>query len=115
MPFYVIDRIKNLLGNELNGKKLCIVGISYKANVSDLRQSPSLVLWKELEKQGAKVDFHDEIVDSFEGIKSSNLGENAFDLAIVAVRHSSLDINLLKKSAKIIFDCTGSIDGSYSF
>jgi UDP-N-acetyl-D-glucosamine dehydrogenase len=115
MPFYVIERIKNLLGNELNGKKLCIVGISYKANVSDLRQSPSLVLWKELEKQGAKVHFHDEIVDSFEGIKSSNLGENAFDLAIVAVRHSSLDINLLKKSAKIIFDCTGSIDSSYSF
>jgi UDP-N-acetyl-D-glucosamine dehydrogenase len=113
MPLYILERVKSLLGSNLAGKKICIVGLSYKADVSDLRQSPSLVLWKELEKQGATVAFHDEIVKVCEGIDSSALNGNNFDLSVVAIRHSNLDIDSLKKSAPIIFDCTGSIEGCY--
>jgi UDP-N-acetyl-D-glucosamine dehydrogenase len=113
MPLYILERVKSLLSSNLAGKKICIVGLSYKADVSDLRQSPSLVLWKELEKHGATVAFHDEIVKDYEGIDSSALNENNFDLSVVAIRHSNLDVNKLKKSAPIIFDCTGSIEGCY--
>jgi len=113
MPLYILERVKSLLSSNLAGKKICIVGLSYKADVSDLRQSPSLVLWAELEKQGATVAFHDDIVKVYEGIESSSLNENTYDLSVVAIRHSNLDVNKLKKSAPIIFDCTGSIEGCY--
>ena len=113
MPLYILGRVKSLLNNELGGKKVCITGLSYKADVSDLRESPSLVLWKELEKQGAKVSFHDEIVKVYEGVKSSSLIANAYDLSVVAIRHSDLDVDSLKKSAPIIFDCTASIEGCH--
>ena len=49
----------------------------------------------------------------YEGKKSTPLTQDAFDLVVVAVKHKHLDLNLLKKSSQIIFDCTGSIDGSY--
>jgi UDP-N-acetyl-D-glucosamine dehydrogenase len=110
MPLYILERIKSLLNNNLTGKKICIAGLSYKSDVSDLRQSPSLVLWRELEKQGSIVTFHDEIVKVFEDKNSTPLSVNAFDLVVVAIRHSNLDITALKKAASIIFDCTGSID-----
>jgi UDP-N-acetyl-D-glucosamine dehydrogenase len=113
MPLYILERVKSLLSSNLEGKKICIVGLSYKADVSDLRQSPSLVLWEELEKQGATVAFHDEIVKVHEDIDSSALNENNYDLSVVAIKHSNLDVNKLKKSAPIIFDCTGSIEGCY--
>ena len=113
MPFYILERIKSLLDDDLKDKKICIIGLSYKSDVSDLRQSPSLVLWQELEKQGVKVAFHDEIVKVYEGAESSSLTVNAYDLSVVAIRHSNLDIGSLKKSAPIIFDCTGSIEGCY--
>ncbi len=113
MPLYILERVKSLLSSNLKGKKICIIGLSYKADVSDLRQSPSLVLWQELEKQGVKVAFHDEIVKVYEGVESSALTANNYDLSVVAVRHSSLDITEVKKSAPIIFDCSGSIEGCY--
>jgi UDP-N-acetyl-D-glucosamine dehydrogenase len=113
MPLYILERIKSLLNNDLRGKEVCIVGLSYKPDVSDLRQSPSLVLWKELENQGAKVSFHDEIVKFYKNKKSSPLTINIYDLSVVAIRHTKLDIISLKQSAPIVFDCTGSIEGCY--
>ena len=113
MPLYILNRIKSLLDNDLKGKKICIVGLSYKADVTDLRQSPSLVLRKELKKQGAEVSFHDVVVKVYESETSSPLDLNTYDLSVVAVRHSNLDVNALKKSAPIIFDCTGSLEGCH--
>jgi len=115
MPRYVISRLKKIVGEPLEGKKVCIVGLSYKKDVTDIRQSPSLELWKELENQGCQVSFHDYLVGSFNGINSSNLSEHFFDLVVIAVRHSDLDINALVKSAKVLFDCTGSIEGIPTF
>jgi UDP-N-acetyl-D-glucosamine dehydrogenase len=115
MPRYVISRLKKIVGEPLEGKKICIVGLSYKKDVTDIRQSPSIELWKELENQGCQVSFHDDLVGSFNSINSSNLSEHFFDLAVIAVRHSDLDINALIKSAKVLFDCTGSIEGISTF
>jgi UDP-N-acetyl-D-glucosamine dehydrogenase len=111
MPQYVLSRLKKITGEHLDGKKVCIVGLSYKKDVADIRQSPSIELWKELEKQGCQVSFHDKLVESYNGTKSVKLSENGFDLAVVAVRHSDLSIDELKKCAKFLFDCTGTIEG----
>jgi UDP-N-acetyl-D-glucosamine dehydrogenase len=111
MPSYVLGRLKKILGNTLSGKKICIVGLSYKKDVADLRQSPSIELWKELESRGCVVFFHDEIVKTFNGSHSVALEKSAFDLAVIGVRHTGLDVDKLKVCATHLFDCTGSIAG----
>ena len=113
MPLNILKRLEGLLGGNLSGKKICIVGISYKPDVTDMRQSPAIVLWQELEKKGALISFHDEIVKEFEGKTSTALAPNAFDLTVVAVAHSSLEVDKVISSAPIIFDCTGRITGAY--
>jgi UDP-N-acetyl-D-glucosamine dehydrogenase len=113
MPIYVLKRLEGLLGGNISGKKICIVGISYKPDVTDMRQSPSIVLWQELEKKGALVYFNDEIVKEFEGKTSMALSLNSFDLVVVAVTHSNLVVEKVINSAPIIFDCTGTIKGAY--
>jgi UDP-N-acetyl-D-glucosamine dehydrogenase len=113
MPLYVLKRLEGLLGVDISGKKVCIVGISYKPDVTDMRQSPFIVLWKELEKKGVLVSFHDEIVKDFEGKTSTALLPSTFDLTVVAVAHSNLEVDKVINSAPIIFDCTGTIKGAY--
>ena len=113
MPLYILERIKSLLDDNLKGKKICIVGISYKPDVTDMRQSPAIVLWQELEKKGALVYFHDETVKEFEGTTSTELAPNTFDLTVVAVAHNNLEVDKVINSAPIIFDCTGTIKGAY--
>ena len=111
MPLYVVQRLEKILGNNLKGKRICIVGLSYKKDVADLRQSPSIALWKELERRGSVVSFHDEIVKTFDNVKSIALDKSSFDLAVVGVRHSDLDLEKLKACATYLFDCTGTIPG----
>ena len=111
MPRYVLSRLNKIAGGQLSGKRVCIVGLSYKKDVADIRQSPSLELWKELKDLGCQVSFHDELVKSYNGTESVKLSDGAFDLAVVAVKHSDLSIEELKKCAKLLFDCTGTIEG----
>ena len=113
MPLYVLKRLEGLIGGDLTEKKICIVGISYKPDVTDMRQSPSIVLWQELEKKGAQVAFHDELVKEFEGKTTTALVPNNFDLTVVAIAHSDLEVDKVIKSAPIVFDCTGTIKGTY--
>jgi UDP-N-acetyl-D-glucosamine dehydrogenase len=111
MPSYIVTRLQKLLGEQISGKRVCIVGLSYKSDTADLRQSPSITLWNELESKGCLVSFHDEVVGTYNGIDSALLEKSAFDLAVVGVRHSGLDIKRLMESANHIFDCTGTISG----
>jgi len=111
MPLYIVSRLEKILGNNLKDKKICIVGLSYKKDVADLRQSPSVELWKELERRGCVVTFHDEIVKTFNKSHSVALDKSAFDLAVVGIRHTGLDVDKLKVCATYLFDCTGSIAG----
>ncbi len=111
MPLYVLQRLRELLDGNLKDKKICIVGISYKADVTDLRESPSLVLLKELQNSGANVVFHDDVVKEYKGAKSTPLAPNSFDLTVVAVHHNDLAVDSVIASAPIVFDCTGSITG----
>jgi UDP-N-acetyl-D-glucosamine dehydrogenase len=111
MPLYIVSRLEKILGKNLKDKKICIVGLSYKKDVADLRQSPSIELWKELERRGCVVTFHDEIVKTFNKSHSVALDKSAFDLAVVGIRHTGLDVDKLKVCATYLFDCTGSIAG----
>ena len=111
MSKFVMDKAIRLLGSELSGKKVCIVGLSYKSDIADLRSSPSLSLWDLLEAAKAQVSYHDPFHPAFRGIKCVDLSTSQFDLAIVATRHSDLNTSQLISSSKLVLDCTSTIAG----
>jgi UDP-N-acetyl-D-glucosamine dehydrogenase len=90
MPLYFTDLAERKLGNLLN-KKIMVLGVAYKPNVADVRETPVESLILELEKKGAKVDWHDEIVKQWRGQSSSPLN-NTYDLAILATPHDCFDL-----------------------
>ncbi len=108
VPAYVVSRVAKDIGS-LKGKKVVVVGISYKANVSDTREAPAALIIEELKKQGAEVSWHDPVVRTWNGQSSSEL--KSFDVAIVVTKHDVVSEAAIKSSADYVFDCTGSIKG----
>jgi UDP-N-acetyl-D-glucosamine dehydrogenase len=108
MPAYVVSRVVKDIGS-LKGKKIVVIGISYKANVSDTREAPAALVIEELQKRGAEVSWHDPVVGIWNGQKSGEL--KGFDVAIVVTKHDAVSESSIKASAPYVFDCTGSIKG----
>lgn len=95
--------IENKIGSGLQGKKILIVGVSYKADVADTRESPALALIHELEKREAEVSWYDPIA-SIGGPKRVKLMEWQGDVVVLVTKHSFIDINQIKAAAPIFID-----------
>lgn len=95
IPLRVVERAENLLGN-LDGKKILIVGVAYKPNVSDTRETAAQDLISKLISKGAKVFWHDDLVGEWNGEKSSSLSDK-YDLAIIVSLHDYLNLEALGK------------------
>jgi UDP-N-acetyl-D-glucosamine dehydrogenase len=108
MPAYIVSRVAKNVGS-LKGKKVVVVGISYKANVSDTREAPAALVIDELKKLGAEVSWHDPVVGSWRGQSSTEL--KGFDVAIIVTKHDVASESAIKASAAYVFDCTGTIKG----
>jgi UDP-N-acetyl-D-glucosamine dehydrogenase len=108
MPAYVVSRVAKDVGS-LKGKKVVVVGIAYKANVSDTREAPAVLVISELQKLGAEVFWHDPVVGTWNEQSSSEL--KGFDVAVVVTKHDVVSESAIKSSAAYVFDCTGSIKG----
>jgi UDP-N-acetyl-D-glucosamine dehydrogenase len=93
MPTYFVGRASEMLGG-LKDKKVLVIGVSYKPNVADVRETPVEALISGLKKSGAVVSWHDDLVKSWNGESSVALG-SGFDLAILAIPHDYLDLSLL--------------------
>ena len=103
MPKIIKERIKDYLDGDLRGKKVQIAGISYKPDISDLRESPALDLIKELEKSGAIVSWHDPFVEEYDG-KMSVLLSNDIDLGLIVTPHSQIDFSIWEKADFKVLD-----------
>jgi UDP-N-acetyl-D-glucosamine dehydrogenase len=108
MPAYVVKRVLAGAGGSIAGKSVVVVGVSYKANVADIRETPAAAVIDLLRQQGATVVWHDELVGSWRGESSAPLA--AFDLAVVVTKHDGVDLTAIK-ACGYVFDCTGSIAG----
>ena len=93
MPGYFVGRAEEKLGG-LKGKKVLVVGVSYKPNVADVRESPVEALINGLKQKGAQVSWHDNLVKEWNGEMSVTLSSD-FDLAIIATPHDYLDLTKL--------------------
>ena len=93
MPGYFVGRAEEKLGG-LKAKKVLVVGVSYKPNVADVRETPVESLITGLKLKGAHVSWHDELVKEWNDEKSVALSSD-FDLAIIATPHDYLDLTKL--------------------
>ncbi len=93
MPGFFVGRAEEKIGG-LKGKKVLVIGISYKPNVADVRETPVKALISGLKNKGAEVFWHDDLVKEWNGEKSVAL-DNEYDLAIVATPHAYLDLTKL--------------------
>jgi UDP-N-acetyl-D-glucosamine dehydrogenase len=108
MPAYVVSRVAVDIGS-LKGKKVVVVGVAYKANVTDSREAPAALIISELQKLGAEVSWHDPVVGKWNGQSSCEL--KGFDAAIVVTKHDVVSEADIKACAPYVFDCTGTIKG----
>ena len=115
MPKLICDKVEKFLKNK---KKSClIIGVAYKKNVDDMRESPSLKIFENLEKRNIKCDYYDpyitEIRDlrKFDKIKKSikltSKNIKKYSIIILATDHDKINYDLLKNNSTMIFDCRG--------
>jgi UDP-N-acetyl-D-glucosamine dehydrogenase len=109
MPKYIVDRVSTDNGQTLKGKKVQVIGVAYKPDVSDVRETPAELVLRELESRGAVTSWHDPLVKRWRGQESTLLGGS--DIAIVVTLHSKMDKNAIIDSAPYVFDTTGKIPG----
>jgi UDP-N-acetyl-D-glucosamine dehydrogenase len=112
MAKYVVDRVKADNGGSLSGKKVQIVGVAYKPNVTDVRETPAEPVIEELKKAGAVVNWSDDLVANWMGQASTALG--GADIALVVTLHAVTDAKAVLKSAPYVFDTTGKVAGAHS-
>ncbi len=108
MPAYVVERVVAGSGGSIKGKKIVVVGVSYKSNVADTRETPAADVIDLLREQGATVTWHDDLVASWRGETSSQM--TGAEIAVVVTKHDGVDVAAIK-ACGYVFDCTGSISG----
>jgi UDP-N-acetyl-D-glucosamine dehydrogenase len=112
MAKYVVDRVAVDNGGSLEGKTVQVVGVAYKPNVADVRETPAELVIHELKKVGATVSWSDDLVSNWMGESSTPLGGS--EIAVVVTLHSLTDPTEVLASAPYVFDTTGRVKGAHS-
>jgi UDP-N-acetyl-D-glucosamine dehydrogenase len=116
MPRFVVSKLADLLNEHekaLKGSRVMILGLAYKKNVDDIRESPGLEIYRLLREKGAWVEFHDPLATSFvsllgKTVESSPIGDGrleGFDAAVLVTDHDDFDYPRLAREAALILDC----------
>ncbi len=110
MPSYIAQRISKDNGGSLKGKKVLVVGVAYKPNVADTRETPAELLIDSLKGLGATVSWNDPVVGTWHGSDSSPLA--GADISVVVTKHDVVASEDILKSAPYVFDTTGKVKGA---
>lgn len=110
MPVYIVDRVEADNGGSLTGKNVLVVGVAYKPNVADVRETPAEIVIEELRKRGAVVAWHDDVVGQWQGESSAPLA--GADIAVVVTLHDAVKKQAVLAAAPYVFDTTGKIAGA---
>ncbi|MCI8666411.1 MAG: nucleotide sugar dehydrogenase [Dorea sp.] len=115
MPEYTVERASKILNQfekALKGAKVLVVGVAYKQDIDDYRESPALRVIEVLQKNGAYVDYYDPWVTEYryKGCKYSSIMKideaiiGTYDLVMITAAHTNVDYEMLQRGAKVIFD-----------
>jgi UDP-N-acetyl-D-glucosamine dehydrogenase len=110
MSKYIVNRIASDNGGNLKGKSVLVVGVAYKPNVADVRETAAELVIEHLRSQGAVVSWHDDVVGNWKGESSVEL--QGADIAVVVTKHDSVDEKKILASAPYVFDTTGKVKGA---
>ena len=120
MAHYVIERLREELDSRLkkglNGSRILLIGLSYKKNVNDLRESPSLIIMESLTRKSSLVDYYDSHISiipklhehpSFEKLESIRLTQEtlkSYDAVVICTDHDNVDYDFIVQNSKIVID-----------
>ncbi len=118
MPEHVIGRVAEAMneqGKAVKGSKILVLGLAYKKDVDDVRESPSVTLIELLQERGAKVDYHDPFVPSGKPMREHNITHmrsvpltpaniRKYDCVLIATDHTDVDYDLVVKNARLVVD-----------
>lgn len=118
MPNYICKKIIKFLQKERKKKKKClIIGVAYKKNVDDMRESPSIKIIEILEKNKIHCDFHDPYIKTIKQLRNykkikysvelKKVNLKTYDAVVIATDHDKLNYRFLQRNSKKIFDCRG--------
>ncbi len=120
MPEWVVQKLATALnarGTPVRGARILVLGIAYKKNVDDLRESPSVELMDQLMQLGAKVDYSDPHIPAFPHIRRAHFDLKSvkltpaalkrYDAVLLATNHDAFDYDLIVKHAKLVVDTRG--------
>lgn len=121
MPEYVTERISHILNRSkkpLNGSRVFLLGVAYKADIDDMRESPVLKIVSILEKAGAEVVCNDPFIPSFrvdgKEYRSVEISEETLsqaDIAVITTSHSCYDVNFILSHSAAVFDTRNATKG----
>ena len=113
MPYFCVEKLHRALntrGKSLNGAKVLVLGVAYKADIDDLRESPALKVIRLLREHGAEVDYHDSYCPELPefGMSSVDLDDyralSAYDAVTIVTAHSALDYRTVVHEADLVVD-----------
>ena len=111
MPKKIIEEISRKRNETISYKKILVIGISYKPNIADIRESPTLRLIEELRSQGNEVIWHDPLVKTWGAESSVELNEIPnVDFVIVSILHDAVEKSTLINTKKDVYDLTGTLN-----
>ena len=121
MPYHVVHRVREALNSQrksVRGSRVLVLGVAYKADIDDVRESPSLDILDILEKEGAKVAFSDPYLDSIvhagRKLRSTPFRASTLrsaDCVVIATAHKAFDFSLVAKHAKTVVDSRNALKG----
>jgi UDP-N-acetyl-D-glucosamine dehydrogenase len=125
MPYHVVSAAAQALNDRrkaLNGSKVLILGLAYKKDIDDLRESPSLTIIELLQKQGAEVSYNDPFLPfvgrgrkydlQMKSVSLDNLGQ--YDCVLIVTDHSAYDYTRLVREAQLVVDTRNATRGIQS-
>lgn len=115
MPEYTVERAGKILNRykkSLNGAQILIIGVAYKQDIDDYRESPAIKVIEEFQKYGSQVQFYDPFIKEFteKGQIMTGLNEltaeklNSVDLVVITTAHTTVDYDFVQQNARFIFD-----------
>jgi UDP-N-acetyl-D-glucosamine dehydrogenase len=108
MPYFCRSLISQALNHgaqkSLKGSRILVLGVSYKSDIDDVRESPAEKIIELLRKAGSDVEYHDPHVAEFDGMSSAPYDPAQYDCVVIVTAHSAIDYDELVEQAKIVVD-----------
>jgi UDP-N-acetyl-D-glucosamine dehydrogenase len=116
MPYFCRSVVSQALNHgaqkSLSGSRILVLGVAYKADINDVRESPAEKLMQLLRNAGADVAYHDPHVARFDGLTSVDLEPEAYDCVVIVTAHSTIDYADVVKRGKVIVDFRNATKGA---